>query len=254
LCEAIGGELFRAAGVPAPRDNFARVELNGRDLGLFVLEEAVNKEFLAKYFTRTKGNLYEGSKADINTKLQKDSGDDSKEQKEITALAAAVKEPDTALRLKKLSSLLDVDRFISFAATEVFTWHHNGYTMGEDNYRIYADPATNRMVFIPHGYEQLFGKPNGPLVPEWKGLVIKAIMESPEGKAKYHERMSKLLATAFKPDAITARMNQLTALLKPLAGSSSSQAQTFDAASAQLRDRMIQRAAFIGEELKKGSN
>jgi spore coat protein CotH len=246
--------LFRAAGVPAPRDNFARVELNGRDLGLFVLEEAVNKEFLAKYFSRTKGNLYEGSKADINEKLQKDSGDDSKEQKDVKALAAALKEPDAALRLKKISSLLDVDRFISFAATEVFTWHHNGYTMGEDNYRIYADPATNRMVFIPHGYEQLFGKPNGPLIPEWKGLVIKAIMDTPEGKAKYRERMSKLLATAFKLDAITARINQLVPVLKPVAGSGSTQAQTFDAALTQLRERVTQRAAFIGEELKKPSN
>lgn len=254
LCEAIGGELFRAAGVPAPRDNFARVELNGRDLGLFVLEEAVNKEFLAKYFIRTKGNLYEGSKADINEKLQKDSGDDSKEQKDLNALAAAVKDPDAALRLKKLSSLLDLDRFISFAATEVFAWHYNGYTMGEDNYRIYVDPSTNRVVFIPHGYEQLFGRPNGPLVPEWKGLVIKAIMASPEGKAKYRERMSQLLATAFKPEAITARINQLAALIKPLAGSGSTQAETFDAALAQLRERVIQRAAFIEGELKKSSN
>src|SRR5437867_11605999 len=50
LCEPLGGELFRAAGVPAPRHNFAHVELNGRDLGVYVLAEAVNKDFLAKYF------------------------------------------------------------------------------------------------------------------------------------------------------------------------------------------------------------
>jgi spore coat protein H len=253
LCEAIGGELFRAAGVPAPRDNFARVELNGRDLGLFVLEEAVNKDFLGKYFTRTKGNLYEGSKVDINEKLQKDSGDDSKEQKELKGLAAALKEPDPAARLKKISTMLDLDRFLSFAATEVFAWHHNGYTMGADNYRIYADPATNRMVFIPHGYEQLFGKPNGPLTPEWKGLVMKAIIETPEGKVKYRERMSKLLATAFKPEAITARISQLASVIKPAAGSGSTQAQTFDAALTQLRERVTQRAAFLSEELKKAN-
>jgi hypothetical protein len=110
------------------------------------------------------------------------------------------------------------------------------------------------MVFIPHGYEQLFGKPNGPLVPEWKGLVIKGIMESPEGKAKYRERMSKLLATAFRPDAITARINELASLIKPVAGTGSTQGQTFDAALTQLRERVIQRAAFLNEELKKNSN
>src|SRR4051812_3007766 len=184
ICEAVGGDLFRAAGVPAPRTTYAQVDLNGRDLGLYVLAEAVNKEFLAKNFTRTKGNLYEGSKADVTEKLEKDSGDDSKDQKDVKALAAAAKESDPATRLKKLGALLDVERFISFAATEVFTWHHGGYTMSQDNYRLYSDPSTNQMIFIPHSYEGLFGKPKGPLFPEWKGVVAKAILETPEGKAK----------------------------------------------------------------------
>src|SRR5437763_3675024 len=177
VCQAIGGDLFRAAGVPAPRHNFAHVELNGRDLGLYVIEEAVNKEFLAKYFSRTKGNLYEGSSADITEKLEKDSGDESLDQKDVKALAAAAKEPDPATRLKKLNSLLDVDRFISLAATEVFTWHRGGYSLDKNNYRIYNDPGTNQMVFIPHGFDQLFGKPKGPLFPEWKRLLAKAIID-----------------------------------------------------------------------------
>src|SRR5437660_3176044 len=185
LCEAIGGDIFRAAGVPAPRHTFAHVELNGRDLGLYVVAEAVNKEFLSKYFSRTKGNLYEGSNVDITEKLEKDSGDESQDQKDVKALAAAAKEADPATRLKKLNGLLDVDRFISFTAAEIFTWHRDGYALDRNNYRIYNDPGTNQIVFIPHGFDQLFGKPKGPLFPEWKGLVAKAIISTPEGKAKY---------------------------------------------------------------------
>src|SRR5262249_16872157 len=45
LAEAIGSEIFRAAYVPAPKVTVARVELNGRDLGFYVVEEAVNREF-----------------------------------------------------------------------------------------------------------------------------------------------------------------------------------------------------------------
>ena len=88
---------------------------------------------------------------------------------------AAAKESDPVTRLKKLSALLDVDRFISFAATEVFAVHHDGYTMDRNNYRIYNDPGTNQMVFIPHGFDQLFGKPDAPILPQWKGIVAKAI-------------------------------------------------------------------------------
>jgi len=251
VCEAVGGELFRAAGVPAPRTTYAHVDLNGRDLGLYVLSEAVNKEFLAKHFARTKGNLYEGSKADVTDKLEKDSGDESKEQKDVKALAAAAKENDPATRLKTLGGLLDVERFISFAATEVFAWHHGGYTMSQDNYRLYNDPSTNQLVFIPHSYEELFGKPKGPLFPEWKGVVAKAIFETPDGKAKYRDRMSKLTTTFFTADAINKKISLYEGVVKQELGRDATQAKAFDAAIAQLRERVNKRAAFIEEELKR---
>ena len=218
------------------------------------MAEAVNKEFLSKYFSRTKGNLYEGSNVDITDKLEKDSGDESQDQKDIKALAAATKEPDPTARLNKLKTLMDVDRFISFAATEVFTWHHDGYSMDRNNYRIYNDPGTNQMVFIPHGFDQLFGKAKGPLFPEWKGVVAKAIISTPEGKAKYKERMSKLMASVFKTDTITNRINQLSAVVKPLAGRDSTQGPNYENAVAQLRARVLERAAFLEEELKKAGN
>ena len=66
LSEAIGGEIFRAAGVPAAKVTFARVEINGRDLGLYVVAEAANKDFLSQYFKKAKGNLYEGSNNDVS--------------------------------------------------------------------------------------------------------------------------------------------------------------------------------------------
>jgi spore coat protein H len=253
ICEALGGELFRSAGVPAPRTTYAHLELNGRDLGLYVLAEAVNKEFLSKHFVRTKGNLYEGSKADVTEKLEKDSGDESKDQKDVKALAAAAKEPDLAARLKKLNATLDVQRFISFAATEVFAWHHSGYTMSQDNYRLYNDPGTNQLIFIPHSYEELFGKPKGPLFPEWKGVVAKALLETPEGKSSYRDRMTKLLGTSFKADAINNKISEYARVVKQELGRDPTQAQAFEAAVAQLRERVTKRVAFIEEELKKAN-
>jgi spore coat protein CotH len=247
--EAIGGELFRAAAVPAPRHNYAHVELNGRDLGLYVLSEAVNKDFLGKYFSRTKGNLYEGENADVNEKLEKDSGDESKDQKDLKALAAAAQEADSAVRWKKITSLLDVPGFMSFAATEVFTWHHDGYCLGKNNYRIYNDPGTNQMVFIPHGYDELFVKPKGPLFPEWKGLVAKSLLDSSEGRAKYRERMATLLGTAFKTETINALIDKYSAVAKPaLTGEA---AQKYDAALTQLRSRIAERIAFIQAEVAR---
>ena len=44
--EKLGRELFREIGVPVPRSDFARVSLNGRPLGLYVLIEGANNPFI----------------------------------------------------------------------------------------------------------------------------------------------------------------------------------------------------------------
>jgi len=251
LSAAIGGEVFRAADVPAPKITFARVELNGRDVGLYVVEQAANREFLSEFFNKTKGNLYEGAHSDITDQLEKDGGDSSKDQPDLKKLAAAAREPDLAQRLKKLGPLVDLDRFVSFAAVEVLTWDRSGYSMSQNNYRIYHDPGNGRMVFIPHSLDQLFAKADGPLVPPWKGILANAILQTPEGQRRYRERMTSLLDTVCKVEKLQARLNELAGKIRPALSVNAAELKSFEAGVASLRDRIAKRAYFIGEELKK---
>ena len=251
LCEAIGGEIFRAASVPAAKVTFARVEMNGRDLGVYVVAEAANRDFLAQYFKKSKGNLYEGSNNDVTDKLEKDGGDDATDQADLKSLASAAKESDLTQRWKKITPVLDIERFVSFAAVEVLLGHHDGYSMDRNNYRIYHDPASGQMVFIPHGLDQLLGKTDEPLIPDWKGLVAKAVLSTPSGQQQYLAQMSRLLATAFKVDALHARINELAALIRPaIAERDSSAVKSFDDAVIKLRENAAKRAYFIEQQLK----
>jgi spore coat protein H len=56
--EVVGYRLFRDMGVPAPRASHASLAVNGEELGLFVLVEEVDKEFLQDHFADDEGNLY----------------------------------------------------------------------------------------------------------------------------------------------------------------------------------------------------
>lgn len=251
LSEAIGSEMFRAAGVPAPRVSFATVELNGKDLGLYVVSEAVNRDFLSRHFKKSKGNLYEGSGADVNERLEKDGGDSSEEQTDVRALARATKEADPGQRWQKLSPLLDLDRFICFAAVEVLAWHRDGYVLDRNNYRIYHDPASEQMVFLPHDMDQLCSKADGPILPEWQGLVAKAVLTTPTGKEQYLQTLGKLLGTAFRVETLHARIGELVAVVRPaLATKGDSSLRAFDEAVAKLKEHISQRAAFVQKELK----
>jgi len=255
LTELLANDLFRLSGVPAPRGAFARVEFNGKDLGLYLLNEGVNRDFLSRHFDKTKGNFYEGSRQDITTKLDKDSGDEGITQSEVAALVEAARELDAAKRWQKLEQLLDLDGFLTFMAYEVITWHTNGYCLATNKYRLYHDPAADQMVFIPHGIEATFSRTDGPLVPEMRGLVAKAVISTPQGKSKYLERMSKLLATSFKPDQLQARITDLAARIRPHVGQGDSAAgPAFDQAVAQLKDRIKQRAVFLDQQLKQAGH
>ena len=113
LAEYMSTSLFRDAGLPAARVTHAFVELNGRDLGLYVLIEAMNKDFLRQHFRSARGHLYEAYTQDIDQQLDQDGGKPT-DQTDRKALADATRIADPARRWTELGKVLDVDEFISF--------------------------------------------------------------------------------------------------------------------------------------------
>src|SRR6267378_1231010 len=176
LAEYMSTSLFRDAGLPAARVTHAFVELNGRDLGLYVLIEAMNKEFLHQHFRSGRGNLYEAYTQDIDQQLDQDGGKPS-EQSDRKALAEATKIADPAQRWARLQKVLDVEEFISFLALEMFVGHTDGYALNRNNYRIYHDPYYDRFVFITHGLDWGFSNIGVPLRPPLNSLVVRAVLE-----------------------------------------------------------------------------
>ena len=56
--------IFASAGVPASLYNFAHIQINDQDLGVYSNVEPIKKPMLARIFGDDEGNLYEGT-ADI---------------------------------------------------------------------------------------------------------------------------------------------------------------------------------------------
>jgi spore coat protein H len=215
LAEIICGELFRRAGVPAARATHVFVRLNGRDLGLYVLKEGFDKQFLRRYFAKADGSLWDGGFVqDVTDALRKTSGPDEESRTELDELVRACHEPDPTLRWKKLESVLDVDRFLTLVAIEVLSWHWDGYAMNRNNYRIYHDPTSSRLVFLPHGMDQMFSNPDGPIRPGMNGLVAQAVLATPEGRRRYRECFSAILRDVFIVDEWIGRVRELAQRLR----------------------------------------
>jgi spore coat protein H len=212
--EALCTQFFRDIGVPAARVTHAWVHLNGRDLGFYVLVEGINKDFLRRHFKSDAGNLYEGYTQDIDEDLDQDNGEDIS-QSDLRALAKAAREPNSNERWDRLNKLMDVDRFISMMAGEILTIHWDGYWINKNNYRIYNDLATGRMVMFPHGMDNMFQQPTWSWRPTMSGLLTRALLLTSEGQRRYRERISSILTNEFRVEVLTNRVKTIAAHIRP---------------------------------------
>lgn len=260
LCEKISRELFEASGVPVPRAGHAKLVLNGRDLGLYVLTEGYNQQFLKRYFKNTKGNLYDGGfLRDITQPLGLNSGANPDDHSGLKALVAAVSERDSSARWERLEQTLDLDRFISFVAMDVIECDWDGYAMNRNNWRVFHDLDSNKMVFFPHGLDQMFGveraTPDCPILPHMAGMVARAVITIPEGRRRYLERMAQLSTNVFQVDRILKRVDQLAAVIRPVLAESNQQFPRYhDEEVRRLKQRIAQRGESIKNQLATVAN
>jgi spore coat protein CotH len=253
LSELLCGELFRAAGVPASSVAHALVTINGRPRGLYYIKEGYDRNFRRRHFTDPGGNLYDGGfLRDINQPLQRLGTERGvKGQAELKALAAACREKDYGERFKKLEKLLDMDRFISFLCLEVLTCDWDGYPMNRNNYRVYHEPKRDKITFIPSGMDQMFGDVNGPLFPNFQGMVARAVIRTPEGRERYLKRMAEILKKVYRPEALVKRLDELEKRVQPALASVDPRAGRGYANQVQrLRDAVRVRAESIERQLK----
>ncbi len=247
LHELLCSDLFRQAGLPAPRVTHARVWLNGRDVGLYVLKEGFDKAFLRRHFTDPTGNLYDGGfLQDIDVDLEKDSGDGPDDRSDLQALRDACAEPDPATRSKRLAVLLDVDEFIDFMALELMTGHWDGYSLTKNNYRLYFDPRAKKAHFLAHGMDQMFGDPGASILDHPGAIVSSAVMRNREWRARYRDRLQQLLKLFDPPTSLIQRVEaQQKRLLPVIRAMSDDQARAFQDRVGELKQRLVERAANL---------
>jgi len=247
--EALCTDLFRGIGVPVARISHARVWLNQRYLGVYVLVEGLTKDFLKLNFKNSDGNLYEGNAQDIDEDLTQINGEDTS-RADLKALAAATREADAGSRWLRLQKALDMDGFISMMAGEVLMSAWDGYYNDANNYRIYHDTRTDRMVMMPHGLDNMWQVDDARWRPELHTLLGKAILQTSQGQNLYRERFWTLFDGPFRAELLLDRVEQVSQRLRPAIAKDGNEAlKQFDKEVATVRRRVSARMDYLAQEL-----
>ncbi len=219
-------QTFTAAGLPAPRCNFAHVTVNGEDLGIYAHVESVDKTFLRRHFADDGGNLFEGTLSDFRVDwdetFELKTNETANDRSAIAEMVAALTAPDASL-VDQLTPIMDVDGYFTFWAVEVLLGHWDGYAGNTNNFFIYDDPTDGRIHFLPWGADAVFQPgvtygQTGLTAIAAQGVLARRLYLNPPTQSQYVDRMMEVLAGVWDEVALLAEVDRMHDLIEPYAG------------------------------------
>ena len=224
VSQYMGYAVFNQAGSPAPRCAFAKVTVNGKNLGIYSHVESVRKPLLARGFGNDAGTLYEGTVVDFyedwEGSLEHKRGDDKPGREKIRQLIQLLESEEASE--EAIGRLVDLDSFYRFWAIEGLLGFWDGYSGNANNFFIYLNPKTDRFHFMPWGADALFRKRSmlnfnfrAPVSVKTKGRVAYRLYQLPESRERYRKTLHGLLKEHWVEDKLLAECDRIEALIKP---------------------------------------
>jgi spore coat protein H len=172
--EALSYQVFRDAGVPAPRTAFALVYLSVDDerenefLGLYTIVEQVDRTFLADRFGSSKGLLLKPEGAP-NLRLAGDTwagheavyrprttGSDELGARMLELLQLIHRGSDEAF-FRQIADYIDLDAFARFLAANVLLSNLDSFLSTGHNFYMYLNPEDGKVHWMPWDLNLSFG-------------------------------------------------------------------------------------------------
>ena len=178
--------VFEAMGIPAPRNAYAKLTVNGQYWGVYSLVEPISKPFLKSRLGEESGNLFDyewrfhydlsflGGDPDeyVPMPFQPETNEDHKDVADgLVAFIEAVNNAPSAGFTATIAARIDVDRFLTYVATENALAEADGMVgdQGINNFYLYEYGQKNRFVFIPWDKDNTFRSGSLAALPQPRG-------------------------------------------------------------------------------------
>ncbi len=243
--EALAYELFRRAGIPAPRTAFARVyltisgEVERQHLGLYTLVEAVEADFLQRSFGTREGLLlkpemmrgleYFGGGWDrYRDKYQPKQEGKPEDARRFIEFVRFIREAPPERFAEGLSEFMDPAPFLRFVALNSILANVDSFIGNGHNYYLFQPAAPGRASFIPWDLNEAFGMHpvSGPSGYQLRTSILRPnadpnqlverCVADPVLGPQYRATCSRLLEEVFVPDRLVAEVDRIAAVTGPV--------------------------------------
>jgi len=262
MCDTLGYEFYRDAGVPAPRTTYTRLFLTleerweRRFLGLYAMVEDPDERWLAKFLGHPGGTLFKPVTLDLFLHL----GDDwnaypavynpkskvsEAHRQRLIDLARLVTHADDAEFARHIFELVDLGHLCRFLACETLLSNYDGIFTNGQNFLLWIDPSNNRFGFSPWDLDQSWGqfgmigtaeqRVRASVFHPWVGphRFFERVFAVPEFQSRYRAELSRLLGSVFVTERLHRRISEIADAIRPaVAGLSRERAENFEKAIA----------------------
>ena len=227
VSQFMGYALFNAAGSPAPRCAYAKVTVNGVNLGVYSHVESMRNPLLQRAFGTDRGSLYEGPYVDFyegwlgsfEFKRGKEVPGREKIHQLINVLKGEGEDMESAI-----DELVDLDSFYTYWAVEGLLGFWDGYSGNNNNFFMYLNPETGKFHFMPWGADSLFTKhtklehlydPSAPISVKTQGLVAHKLYQLQSGRERYAAEINNILDNHWNESELLSTIDQIEAMVSP---------------------------------------
>lgn len=162
-------DILNSENIPSATSSFCEVYFNDEFLGLYLLVEEINNDFLVKHFNNKTGSLINGKPNGFLTKesvasdkieynYKRKNHRTRKNFKKLKSLVHTLNAPNDSNYSKNLNNIFDVNLCLkNWAINNVFV-NVDAFNMHfQHNYLLYFDKTTKRAKWVGYDYNYSFG-------------------------------------------------------------------------------------------------
>lgn len=272
--EVLAMQLFRRLGLPAPREAFVRLYVNGTLLGLYAVVEDIAEPFLQRTFGEAGGTLYEydwtfeynfeyrGSTLE-NYGMFKPQTNTAQSTFDLYSpverMVRAANDSSDELFPSAMAEFLDLQAFARYIAMDNFISDDDGWLgfWGMNNLFLYRQPGGSRFNIIAWDKDYTFWRPTNDIFTRTDNSVLaRRALAIPDVRQAYLDTLTAAADSAAEgqegADASTGwlarEVERLYALIQPLSQQDTNKPYTdaqFEAGVSGLRTFATRRSAFV---------
>ena len=190
--------------VPTPRCNHSWVTMNGAALGLYATVEEAKDTMMASSFADASGGVFTINYADFSTKYLPNFQyqDGTNDTTLITETMSALTQQPASAATAAAGQFVNLHEFARYWALMVLTAHWGGWPYAPDpepvgaNARIYADPTSKQLYFIPQGINDAYETGDFDFIAKLKSKLAKDCARTPSCFQDFGGQLMEILGKA----------------------------------------------------------